>query len=169
MNKKETLEKLNKWLNTKFGYRTAETHYMHQKPCIICEEFIENNNNGFPWDYKIYCFNGIPKVILVCTNRESGYKVHFFDENWNKLYLRDDQSNDEIAKPVSFDKMLELSKNISKEFPFVRVDFYEQNGNPVIGELTFTPSSCTAKYNEFGEKYLGDLLDLSNLKNGGNE
>lgn len=169
LDKKITMKKLEKWLNTKFGYRTAELHYTHQKPCIICEKFIENNNNGFPWDYKIYCFNGEPKVILVCTNRESGYKVHFYDINWEVLKLREDQSLEEISKPVSFDKMIELSKMVSKDFPFVRVDFYEQNNKPIIGELTFTPSSCTANYNDYGDKYLGDLLNISELNDGGNQ
>lgn len=159
----KTKQKLNKWLNTKFGYRTAELHYMHQKPCIICEKYIEGDNEGFPWDYKIYCFNGQPKVILVCTDRKSGYKTHFYDERWNKLSLRDNQDKEQIKKPNSLEEMLKISKIISKEFPFVRIDFYEQNDIPIIGELTFTPSSCTALYNDYGNKYLGDLLDISSL------
>ena len=45
-------KQLNKWLNTKFGYESAETHYNHVKPRIICEEFIENEAGEFPVDYR---------------------------------------------------------------------------------------------------------------------
>lgn len=166
---KKAQKKLNKWLKTKFGYRTAELHYTHQKPIIVCEKYIEGNNNGFPWDYKIYCFNGKPKVILVCTDRKSGYKTHFYDNNWNKLNLRNDQSNENVEKPKSFNKMLEICEKIAMEFPFVRIDFYEQDEKPIIGELTFTPSSCTAIYNDYGDRYLSKLLDISELVGENNE
>ena len=49
-------KQLNKWLKTKYGYSTAEPHYTHVKPIIICEEFIENFEDEYPYDYKIYCF-----------------------------------------------------------------------------------------------------------------
>ena len=42
-------------------------------------------------------------------------------------------------KPVNFDKMVELSKKLSEDFKFVRVDFYEVGGQLYLGELTFTP------------------------------
>ena len=35
--------------------------------------------------------------------------------------------------------MKEMAAKISSPFPFVRVDFYEVNGKPVFGEMTFTP------------------------------
>lgn len=33
--------------------------------------------------------------------------------------------------------MIEISKNLSKGFPHVRVDFYIENNKLLIGELTF--------------------------------
>ena len=41
---------------------------------------------------------------------------------------------------------------LAKDFEFVRVDFYDINGVPILGELTFTPGWDTAS------KELYDML-----------
>lgn len=153
-------KQLNKWLNTKFGYESAETHYNHVKPRIICEEFIENEAGEFPVDYKIYCFNGMAKIILVCVDRKKHYQTAFYDLNWNRLHLREEETNKEVVRPKSLDKMLEIANVLSKDFPFVRVDFYEYKNNPVLGEMTFTPAACLGKYKEEASKELGMYINL---------
>ena len=164
LDKKECIKELNKWLNIKFGYESAETHYMHIKPRIICEEFIENNEGEFPIDYKVYCFNGKAKIILVCTNRKNGYKTVFYDLEWNRVYARDNEVKvSEIEKPKSLEKMIEYSQILSRDFEFVRVDFYEFFGKPILGEMTFTPAACLGDYNEKWTKRLGEWIDIKEL------
>lgn len=168
---KDAKDKLNKWLNTKFGYETAETQYLHQKPVIICEKYIDSNV-GFPFDYKIYCFNGIAKCCLVCSNREKELQLNFFDLNWNELYFGKEhlRNKELIKKPKNFDQMIEMAEKCSKDFPFVRVDFYEYNDIPIIGELTFTPAACIANYyTDYGQEILAsyfdfDILDINDKK-----
>lgn len=156
----KTKKKLDIWQKKKFGYESAETHYTHIEPKIICEEFIENEKNEYPIDYKIYCFNGKPKIVLVCTNRKTHYQTTFFDLNWNNLHLRESETNLILEKPKQFEEMIEISKNLSKEFKFVRVDFYEHNGKAILGELTFTPAACLGIYIKEESKKMGDMLDL---------
>ncbi len=162
LNKKETLEKLKKWQKTKFGYESAEVHYTHIKPLIICEEYL-NFKDELPNDYKVYCFNGVPKVILVCSERDKGLKLNFYDLKWNELLIGKNKyrNKNEIKKPNCFEKMIEISKKVSAEFPFVRVDFYEYKNDAILGEMTFTPAACLANYyTPKGEKYLGSLLKI---------
>ena len=46
-------------------------------------------------------------------------------------------------------------------FPFVRIDFYDYNGKPVLGEMTFTPGCCmNYNYSESGLQFLGEMLKL---------
>ena len=52
-------------------------------PRIIAEEFIETSERGLPEDYKVYCFNGEPKCVLVCLNRESELVLEWYDLEWN--------------------------------------------------------------------------------------
>ena len=160
LDKNKTIKQLNKWLKKKFGYDSAETHYNKVTPRIICEEFIENEENEFPIDYKIYCFNGNPSIILVCTDRKEHYQTIFYDLNWNKLHLRNGESKKEIEKPKSLQEMISISKKLSKEFPFVRVDFFEYKGKAILGELTFTPAACLGKYTKEASLELGNMLDL---------
>lgn len=156
----KTRRTLKKWLKTKFGYDTAQLHYNHVKPVIICEEFIENTGDEFPIDYKIYCFNGIPRLVLVCTNRKEKYQTSFYDLNWKRIKLRKDEAIVNIQKPKSFNEMIKLAKILAKDFPFVRIDFYEHKGKAIIGELTFTPAACLGNYTEEAELLLGSWLQI---------
>ena len=99
-----------------------------------------------PKDYKVYCFNGCPKYIMVCVGRENqGHpKFYFFDENWVLARINRDSKSAppdfSLPKPKCFDKLIDCAKKLSKPFPFVRADFYIVNDKVYFGELTFTPS-----------------------------
>jgi hypothetical protein len=97
-------------------------------------------------DYKIHCFNGVPKMVLVCKDRysDTGITEDFFSERWGHLDVKRPtipNSKTSISKPYNLDLMLSLSKTISNGFPFLRVDFYEINAKVYFGELTFYPAS----------------------------
>lgn len=62
--------------------------------------------------------------------------------------------------------MLEYAKKLSKEFVFVRVDFYDFNEIIYLSELTFTTSNMLEPYkNKEQSIYLGSLLDITKIKN----
>ena len=164
LNKEETIKTLNKWKNKKFGYETCEIHYFPIKPLIYAEEYIATNDGLMPNDYKIYCFNGKAKIILVCSEREKKLKLSFFDLDWNRLNYETDEfhTDKKISKPQNLDKMIKYAEDMSKPFKFVRVDFYEkEDGKVLFGELTFTPARCSAEYyNDLGNIELGKMLEL---------
>ena len=73
-------------------------------------------------DYKVYVFNGIPKLIQVDFNRFSDHKRRFYDVNWNKMnfsYKYSDDEDIEIKKLVHLNEMLQISEKISKNISFV--------------------------------------------------
>lgn len=163
LDKEKAIKTLNKWLKMKFGKDTRELHYVKINPVIICEKYIETSAGILPNDYKIYCFNGTPRIILTCTEREKDLRLNFFDTEWNELILGHEKNRSEniIEKPTCLKEMLDAAKILSKPFKFVRVDFYDLDGKPVFGELTFTPARCSAAYyNDEGAKMLGDYLKL---------
>ena len=60
-----------------------------------------------------------------------------------------------------YTELLTYAEKLSKKFPFVRADFYLEDGKVIFGELTFTPSGgfdldITAKT----ELFLGEKLKL---------
>lgn len=164
LDKEKTINKLNKWRKKKFGYETCEIHYFPIKPKIYSEEYIATLDGVMPNDYKIYCFHGKAKLVLVCSEREKKLKLSFYDLKWNRLdyETKEFHTDKKIKKPKNLDKMIEYAEKLSKPFKFVRVDFYEtKEGKVLFGELTFTPARCSAEYyNDYGNNELGKMLDL---------
>lgn len=129
---------LNKWLKMDY-WRTGEIQYKYIKKKIIIEEYLGDKDTLKV--YKFFCFNGNPKVMYV-SSEEAKY-IDYYDINFNKLpyYLKDHEHfPNEIKKPENYDKMIEISKKLSEDFPFVRVDLYDANGKIYISELTFVPT-----------------------------
>ena len=119
-------------------------------------------------DYKIYCFNGEPDVILVCKDRfrDDSHKAQylFFDQNWNFMPLnKGDESieNPNIEKPKNLDMMLSIAKKLSEDFIFARIDLYNIDGKIYFGEITLTPNSgFDPDITEETDLYFGNKLEI---------
>ena len=61
-------------------------------------------------------------------------------------YKNEIPGNGRIERPKLLEKMLEISRVLSSDFDFVRVDLYDVDGKIYFGELTFTPAACTFPY-----------------------
>ena len=78
------------------------------------------------------------------VDNHSNGRLAFFDRNFNKLpYYRQDYKplTGKQEKPACFDEMLKAAEVLSKDFPHVRVDFYDIEGKAVFGEMTFYNAS----------------------------
>ena len=124
-----------------------EWPYKHVKPRIIAEQYIApyTGNEGLD-DYKLFCFAGEAKIVLVCKNRfsEVGLSEDFFDLDWNHLDIKRPKhpnASIEIQRPKSLSVMIKYAEILSKGIPFIRVDFYDVGGYVYFGELTFFPAS----------------------------
>lgn len=144
---KEARNRVEKSLKSNFFYIGREYQYRNIKPRIICEQFISDNGK-VPMDYKIYCFNGKPDVILVCKDRFSD-NTHrasylYFDQEWRFQPLnKGDETLTEVdvPKPKNLDRMIEIAKDLSKDFLFARIDLYNIDGQIYFGEITLSPNS----------------------------
>ena len=149
-------------------YSSLPIQYKHSSPRIIIEEYMEQIA-GQLYDYKFYCFNGEPKLVYVATDHFPGVvsKISFYDLNWKKLPIKYGLHSNKktIEKPKNFDEMIRISKILSKEFPFVRVDFYETDEKVYVGEMTFTPGGGYGKYTPTEWDYkLGEWINLDKLE-----
>lgn len=139
LDEKSTKKQLNKWLKEDFGRFNIEPHYSKIKPKIICEKFLGGNMV----DYKFYFFNGVFQFMYIAQGFGFGVdeSITFFDENGNKApFRRTDYPEFVNAQlPECYDEMLDISKKFAQDFPFVRVDLFENNNKIYFSELTFTP------------------------------
>lgn len=135
---------LTQGLKNDFYRKHREWPYKNIKPRIIAEEYKEDGASLELVDYKFYCFNGRPKIVMVASGRFSGKKTFaYFDDEWNRLSITWGAPNPEQypEQPPNYDKMLMLARELSKGIPHVRVDLYNADGIIYFGELTFFDGS----------------------------
>lgn len=137
---------LNKFGKIKFHLIAAEPQYDIPEKLILCEEFIETDDGHAPVDYKFYCFNGKAEYVLCCYGRGDQERpaFYFFNRQWELQRLnkqgKEAPEGFTLPKPDGIDQLFDYAETLSKPFPFVRADFYLENGKTYFGELTFTPS-----------------------------
>ena len=168
-NKIDSKKFLEKSLRRNYYNYSREWPYKNVKPRILIEKFIDFNDSQEIPDYKFMCFNGTVKCSFVCTDRYSsdGLKVTFFDRNWDVMPFERHypKSYVEIPKPENYEMMVELAEKLSKGIPFVRVDFYNVNGQIYFGELTFYPGSGFEEFSpEEWDYILGDWINLHDVQ-----
>lgn len=159
----------------KYKARTGgrEWAYYDIESGIIVEELLVNEENPEVGvnDYKIFCYNGKPKYIIVDVDRYNGHKRNFYDTQWNNLHVTSDcpASDREIPRPENLDDMLMVASKLSEDFPFVRVDLYSIGNKVYFGELTFYPWSGYVQYTpdkydfEFGKDFNLNIEERYNM------
>ncbi len=158
------------------GYSNAQLHYLNIKPCVIAEELLHQSEEEKQFshsslvDYKVWCINGKVESVLVVFERKShnDYKLSMFDSDWNNISaktLKPEKhcySGLDIPKPKCLDNMIQIAQQLAKPFVQVRIDFYNIDDKPILGELTF--STGYGYYTEEYYEYLGSKIDLSKVK-----
>lgn len=145
LNRKKVRVDLKRGLHQDYYLTGREWPYKDVPRKIIAEQFMKSDAGGLT-DYKVHCFNGNPKLILVCKDRfaATGLTEDFFTPNWEHLDMHrptHPNSSIEIARPAELPEILELAKKLSEGIPFLRVDFYIIEHNVYFSELTFYPAS----------------------------
>lgn len=154
----------------KLDYRHQKCELLYPpKGKIIAEKMYDENNK---LDYKFFCFSGKMKFvqILNATASENSFNEPYqnhYDENFNRIYMDYGyiQSEHDFKKPQSFEFMKEVAEKMSKDFKFVRVDFWTSGDRVFLGEFTFFPGSGCDKFNppEYDFEY-GKYIDLYDIK-----
>ncbi|MFS0788250.1 ATP-grasp fold amidoligase family protein [Shouchella sp. 1P09AA] len=162
-------KKLIRWLKFDYPSRNKEWVYEGIKPKLIVEEFMSEKESSSLIDYKFFCFNGITQYCQVIRGRGKNETIDFYDKDWCLMPFNGlrklPNSEIEHKKPVDYEVMIDLANKLSKNFPFVRVDFYYVNGEIVFGEMTFFPTSGMGSfYPASWNTKIGDLINIEKLK-----
>lgn len=160
---------LNKWMSMNYGELSYEFQFLNVKNSILVQKYLKDDIE----DYKVYCFHGEPKYISAQKNIEGNNKImNYYDIDWK---LTDIETGfpyfyrvpDFIfQKPKKLNLMIQYAKQLSSEFVFVRVDFYEIDELVYLRELTFTPFNANFRLKNIEQSiYLGNLIDIKKIKN----
>ena len=158
-------KKINKWLREDYGSIYGEIHYSDIKPRIIIEKYIGDINGNIN-DYKIWCFNGKAQFLYVAINSTPDQidAISLYDLDFKKLPIKYGKYNSvevNLSTPNKLKEMVNIAESLSKEFKFVRVDFYNIGEKLFFSEMTFTPSGGYLNFqpDEWNIK-LGNLLNI---------
>ena len=146
--------------------------------------FIEEYMGNDLMDYKFYMVNGNFIFLLIMGNRyadvkgvekgskegENGHVVYYntYDDigkESKKIYSAgktQQYKNPPYPLPKNYEKMKDICKRFYEKtkINFVRIDFYEIDGEMYFGEYTLIPNLCVHKLNTQYEKYLVDKYNL---------
>lgn len=166
--------KMEKSLKTNYYKIGREWPYKNVQPRIIAEKYMEDatpesieeapQETGLT-DYKMFCFNGEAKFMLIATDRFTSKELKFdyFDRNFNWLDFdwTHNRSENPPQKPPMFEEMFALAEKLAEGFPHVRIDFYQVGTKIYFGEMTFFHASGFEAFTpaEWDEK-IGDMLIL---------
>lgn len=164
-NRAKAIKKLSKWLKEKYIPCYGEWFYGAIKPRIIIEKFLSEDNFKIPIDYKVMCFNGEPKYIMVHTGKFINKKINMYDLNWKCIECNIDgfDKAKPMEKPDKLEEILEYSRKLSRQFYHARVDFYIINNRVYFGEITFTNGAGFDKLTPYSfDVEMGNWIKLSN-------
>lgn len=135
--------KLDKGMKYNFYQTYREWAYKDVPRKILAEKYMFDESGEELKDYKVFNFNGEPKFIQVDYNRFKGHMRKLYSTNWEELPFKCLYDNDgrSFPKPKVLEEMLYYARELSKDIPFLRTDFYIINDKIYFGELTFYPEA----------------------------
>lgn len=131
-------KKIDSVFKRNFYYISWEWPYKNIRPRVIVDEFLDDGRKGELQDYKFWCFNGKPTYMYI-TNKGADIYENFYDMDFTPVDINHGfpRYKPEYPKPQCFDEMKEYASKLSKDIPFVRVDFFVVKNHVFFGEFTF--------------------------------
>lgn len=130
-------EKLKRSLKSNYYWSGREWPYKNVKPRIIAEQYMADNL----YDYKAFCFNEMPRMVLVYSNLycNDGIKEVFYDEALKHFKIQNSLHDNTIFKtqrPKQYTLLHNLAMYLSAKISLGRCDFYEIKEQFYWGEIT---------------------------------
>lgn len=127
-----------RWMRSTYGVWLDEWLYAHIPHGLLVEPFI-GDDYRLPIDYKLFVFGGKVRYVQVHLDRATDHRWIVLDRAFRRVSVA--TSDPDPPRPVSLARMIAAAETLCRDFDFVRADFYEVEGRPLFGELTFYPGS----------------------------
>lgn len=154
-----------RWMATSYRPDLFERHYDLIDRQLLVEPLI--GEGRFLNDYKLHVFHGKAQFIVAYTGRGDDPRAHIASPNWESMDCRDYMPHPDAPPPPpsSLTKMIEIAEILGRDFCYVRVDLYENEGIPLFGEMTFMPGSGYRGFQpQRYDEYFGSLWDISKMR-----
>jgi len=139
-------DKIKKWLSLNCYLAYREANYRVLTPTVIVEPILFNTSSIK--DYRVFCFQGKPRFIMLDLARNVPRSRKLYDTHWNEFECdtKKLRSLEEIERPKNLDEMLRVAEKLSAKFSFVRVDLYTDGNVCQVGEITHCHSRALESF-----------------------
>lgn len=137
------LRKLCQKFNSEMPVISNAQGFTYPYNCTLVEEYLGETPDNTPDDYKFHCFRQadgqLEIIVQVDSDRFSNHRQTFLDPHFNPLPFQvgPDPAHDICpTKPDRLADMLDIAKQLSSGFDYVRVDLYLVRNEIYFGEFT---------------------------------
>jgi hypothetical protein len=158
----ETFRLLKRYLKEELYPLFREWAYKNIIPRIICEEYLSPHDGPLN-EYGFYCYHGVPRQVEINEYLPKSHCVNMFDVDLNLLENKYGSAplQKQVTRIPQYEKMLDYATNLSRGFPFVRVDLLYFNERIYFGEMTFYPLAGMCRLDpESFDDFLGSHLEI---------
>jgi len=124
------------WFRMNYYHGRREQNYRALRPKVIVEPLIFDMDRLA--DFKVFCWQGEPRLIQVDMDRHTRHTRQYFDVHWNEqpFALAHPRYPGTIDRPRNLDAMREVAAKLSSRFSLVRIDLYTDGERCLVGEIT---------------------------------
>lgn len=135
-----------KWLAWDNYVRRRQWCYKDIPRTVFVEEHL--TGGAPPDDTKLFCFDGVPRLIERDTGRFTGMRRDFYDTDWQRLDVAfvDPPGGVAHPPPPNLDRMLDIARRLSAGLDFIRVDLYDLGDRVAFGEMTCLPQNGRGRF-----------------------
>lgn len=157
-----------RWMKTSYRPDLFERHYDQIDRQLLVEPLI--GEGCFLNDYKFHVFHGKVKFIAAYSGRGDDPRAYITSPEWEAMDCRDytPWPDTPPPPPSSLKQMVEIAEILGRDFCYVRVDLYENDGAPLFGEMTFMPGSGYRGFKPHSyDEHFGSFWDVSQMRQAG--
>ena len=140
------------WFGRSHYLRLREANYRTLVPKVIVEPLVFGGADLL--DYKVFCCNGVPRVIQVDFDRKQFHTRRYFTAQWQQLDLTWEYQTwpGRLERPANLAEMLAVAAALAAPFNLVRVDLYSDGTRCCVGELTHCPNGALGRFGSPAEE-----------------
>lgn len=142
-------KELRKGLRQNYYLTGREWPYKDVPRKILAEQYMVDESGTELKDYKVFNFDGEPKLIQVDFDRFAEHKRNLYTTDWEYIEAAIEFPSvpeRQFDRPRCLEKMLELAKKLAGGVPHLRTDFYCIDDRVYFGELTFYHGSGCERF-----------------------
>lgn len=128
---------LTSWFKLNHYSNGREANYRYLKPKIIIEPILAPTAPLL--EYRIYCYQGRPRMIVVLEGAVGHRKMMVFDTDWTPqaFTMKFPRADQVYPRPKNLDEIMDVAARLSAGFAsLIRVDLYRFDHKILVGEIT---------------------------------